>query len=153
MRRAKALTYSRAICLSTDMLKYEIKNYTSYVRYKARLLNKLDELWYELSGVKGVRYDKAPATFNPSLTEEKKHALMERIDLCQGELSRVNIQIDYIDTVLDRLNKEDLEMVKYVLVEGHTLDEAGEKWYLTGSAISKRIDAILRKAVETTFKH
>lgn len=130
---------------SIDMLRNEIRNYRKYVQYKADLLDTLDRLNYELTGVKGVRYDKAPSVFNPTLSSEKRQAISDKIDWFESELNRVDTQIRYIDSVLDRLTKEESELITYVLIEGHTEQEAGDKWYLTNSAISKWITRILDK--------
>lgn len=131
--------------LSTDMLKSEIRNYRKYIKYKAELCDAIDSIWYELTGVKGIRYDKEPSSFNKSLTEQRRLALLDKKDWYEAELNRVDMQIRYIDTVLDRIEKEDQELINYVLIEGHTEQEAGDKWYLTNSAVSKRISKILEK--------
>lgn len=135
------------------MLKYELKSYSRYVRYKVELEDKIETLWYELSGVKAVQYDKLPATPNPSTISAKKLALIDKLDHYQSELTRVNMQIRYIDGVLDRLQKDEAELIRYVLIEGHTLIDAGKKWQVTNTAISKRIDVILKKAVDGTIKN
>lgn len=133
------------------MLKNEIRNYTKYIKYKIALQDKIEDLWYELSGVKGVRYDKLPSLPNPS--NERQLALMDKIDYYQSELHRVDAQIRFIDSILDRMDKEESELIRYVLIDGHTLIEAGEKYFVTNTAISKRIDTILRKVFNPTFNH
>ena len=135
------------------MLKAEIRSYRKYCKYKAEILDRLDELWYELTGVKGIRYDKEPTAFNPTITEERRHSLMDKIDYYQSELHRVDAQIRFIDSILDRMDKEESELIRYVLIDGHTLIEAGERYFVTNTAISKRIDTILRKVLNTTFNH
>ncbi len=127
------------------MIKDEIRNYRKYCQYKADLIEMLDSLWYELTGVKGIRYDKQPTSFNSAITEERRLSLLDKIDQYESELTRMDMQIRYIDSVLDRLDKDENELVTYVLVEGHTLSEAADKLYLTPSAISKRITNIERK--------
>lgn len=133
------------------MLKNEIRNYTDYIKYKIQLQDKIEELWYELSGVKGVRYDKLPSLPNPS--NERQLALMDKLDYYQSELHRVDTQIRFIDSILDRMDKEEYELIRFVLIDGHTLIEAGEKYFVTNTAISKRIDTILRKVLNSTFNH
>lgn len=133
------------------MLKNEIRNYTDYIKYKITLEEKIENLWYELSGVKGVRYDKLPTLPNPS--NERQLALMDKLDYYQSELHRVDTQIRFIDSILDRMDKEEYELIRFVLIDGHTLIEAGEKYFVTNTAISKRIDTILRKVLNSTFNH
>lgn len=136
-----------------DMIRNELKNYTKYLRYKVQLEDQIENLWYELGGVKGVRYDKLPSIPNPSAISKKKLALIDKLDHYQSELTRVNLQIRYLDAVLDRLPVEDSKLVRYVLIEGHTLIEAGEQLSLTNTAVSKRIDTALKKAVDGTFNN
>lgn len=136
---------------SIDTLKSELRNYTSYVRYKIFLQDRIEDLWYELSGVKGVRYDRLPTLPNP--TNQRQLALMDKLDYFQSELHRVEMQIRYLDSVLDGLDEEGSELIRYVLIDRHTLLEAGERWYITNTAVIKRIDTALRKAVDKTFNH
>lgn len=131
------------------MLKAEIRSYRKYCRYKVDLLDRLDELWYELTGVKGIRYDKEPTSFNPTITEERRHSLMDKIDYYQSELDRVDRQIRHIDKILDSMDPEDLKIINYFLIEGHQLEEAERKFYLTASGMSRRIDAILLRVMNS----
>lgn len=137
---------------SIDMLRAEIRNYRKYVKYKADLLDRLEELWYDLTGVKAIRYDKMPTSFNKSISEEKRLSLLDRIDYYESEVTRVDMQIRYIDSILDRLTKEENELITYVLIEGHTEQEAGDKWYLTNSAISKWITRILDRVQHSNIE-
>ena len=135
------------------MLKQEIHNYKSYLQYKRRLEERLEDLWYELTGVKGIRYDSVHVNYNPSLSEERRLSLLDKVDYVEGEMQRIDLQIRFVEAVLERLNEEDRKLIDFVLIDNHTQKEASAKWYLTESAISKRIDTILFKALETTFKH
>lgn len=127
------------------MLRNEIRNYRKYVSYKAQLMDRLEDLWYELTGVKAVRYDTTHVTYNKSISEARRLSLLDKVDFYRSELDRMDRQIRYIDSVLDKMTKEENEVVTFVLIEGHTEDEAGEKWYLTRSAISHWITRILNR--------
>lgn len=127
------------------MLRNEIRNYRKYVSYKAQLMDRLEDLWYELTGVKAVRYDTTHVTYNKSLSEERRLSLLDKVDFYRSELDRMDRQIRYIDSVLDRLTKEENELITYVLIDGHTEIDAGEKWFLSHSAISKWITRILNR--------
>ena len=128
------------------MIKEEIRSYRQYKAYRNRLNDRLDTLWYELTGVKGIRYDKAHFNADPSVTEERRLALLDKVTLIETELARVESQIDHIDRLLSAMPKEDRKLVTYTLIDGNTYRQAEDVFYITYSAIARKVDRILDNA-------
>ena len=134
-----------------DRIKAEIRSYRQYQKYAIKIGEKLDEIWYEATGVKGIRYDKAHFNVDPSISHEKKLQLFELKDWYVRELDRVSKQIEYVDNILAMMDDEDRELVEYTLIDGHSYRQAEMKFYLSRSGISKRIDRIIED-VSTNLK-
>ena len=130
-------------------LKEEIKNYKYYKIQQARIRNAISLLLYELTGVKGIRYDSVQYTADPRLNEERRLELLDKMEKKQKELGRVSIQIEFIEQYLKELNEEDRALIKYVLVDGHTYKQAERKFFITYSAVAKRIYKILGGKYDT----
>lgn len=128
------------------MIKEEIRSYRQYKAYRKRLNDRLDTLWYELTGVKGIRYDKAHFNADPSVTEERRLVLLDKVTLIETELARVESQIDHIDRLLSAMPKEDRKLVTYTLIDGNTYRQAEDVFYITYSAIARKVDRILDNA-------
>lgn len=128
------------------MIKEEIRSYRQYKAYRNRLNDRLDTLWYELTGVKGIRYDKAHFNADPSVTEERRLALLDKVTAIEAELARVESQIDHIDKLLSAMPKEDRKLVTYTLIDGNTYRQAEDVFYITYSAIARKVDRILDNA-------
>ena len=128
------------------MIKEEIRSYRQYKAYRNRLNDRLDTLWYELTGVKGIRYDKAHFNADPSVTEERRLVLLDKVTLIETELARVESQIDHIDRLLSAMPKEDRKLVTYTLIDGNTYRQAEDVFYITYSAIARKVDRILDNA-------
>ena len=128
------------------MIKEEIRSYRQYKAYRNRLNDRLDTLWYELTGVKGIRYDKAHFNADPSVTEERRLALLDKVTVIETELARVESQIDHIDKLLSAMPKEDRKLVTYTLIDGNTYRQAEDVFYITYSAIARKVDRILDNA-------
>ena len=62
--------------------KNEISNLKAYCRSLEEIQTELDMLWYELTGVKGVQYDKQPSSYNQSLSENYRLELLDKIEQC-----------------------------------------------------------------------
>ena len=132
------------------MIKEEIRSYRQYKNYRKILNGRLDALWYELTGVKGIRYDKAHFNADPAVSEERRLTLLDKVEDLENELKRVESQIEHIDKLLAGMEKDDRELITYTLIKGNTYRSAENKFYITYSAISKKIDRILEKATRCT---
>lgn len=87
------------------MFKKELGNYINYINKVNKLKLDLDVMWYDLTGVKGVRYDKEPTqhSYNESYSEEMRLNALEKIKKVEDSISRIQSQIDYVESVLMKM--------------------------------------------------
>ena len=126
-------------------LKAEIRSYNQYIKYRKRLNDKLDEVWYELTGVKGIRYDKAHFSPNSAVSDERRLMLLDMVEWYNNEVDRVTKQIEYAERILGDLPEDDRKLIEYTLIQGHSYRQAENKFFLSRSGICKKIDKILEK--------
>lgn len=122
----------------TDLIVHELRSYKSYLLYKKRLKSDIAQIQHELTGLKAIRYDKSPSVFNQEAYEQRRLGLIERKDILEGELTRVQMNIDYIEKFIDQVNEEDKDIVE-MLINNETYEQAGERMYLTISGIQHRL--------------
>jgi hypothetical protein len=87
--------------------KNELENYYSYKREKNRIENKISDLEYEMSGVKSIDYSKIHMNPNPNLSHARMLEFIEKKEILENELKRVNLNIQHIEEILSRLSDDD----------------------------------------------
>lgn len=108
------------------MFKNEISNLKAYYRSANELKMDIEVLWHELSGLKAIRYDKQPSSFNPELSESYRLELIDRIEKKQKELDFTYLAIERYQSELERLPGEIKAMVEQIFIEGKTFAEVGK---------------------------
>lgn len=88
----------------------------------------LDLILYEMTGVKGISYDKLPSSYNPSLTALKSLEMVEKYNEKQQEFDFTLMAIQQVEIVLARMPSELSEMLKEVFCKGMTYKSVGLKY-------------------------
>lgn len=131
-----------------EVFKNELKNYNFYKEKIKSITNELDAKWYELSGVKGIRYDKEPChSFNPSLSEEMKLSLMEQISIIENDLLRIKANVLFIDSMLNKINEETRKWIKMIYFDGMTYDKVSKIANFSKNGLAYRINTAIEKAL------
>lgn len=104
----------------------ECRSYKKYLDSKEKIIDQIELIIYEMTGVKGIRYDKQPMSFNASLSEELRNKLSERLDEKEKELDRTQMKIDDIERNLKRLPEDIKDLCIMLFVEKKTFQDAGK---------------------------
>jgi DNA-directed RNA polymerase specialized sigma subunit len=107
--------------------KNEISNYQAYMRSADEIKTELDLLWYELTGVKGIQYNKQPSSYNQELSESYRLELLDRIENKEKELDFTIMAIERYESELGRLPSDIRELVEQIFINGKTFAEVGKK--------------------------
>lgn len=99
------------------------------------LKSQLDLIIYDLGGVRGVHYDSVMVHGNPSVIEEKRHEMMDKLDKIEKELELTELVIEQTEEILNRMPKTLREMLIEVFVYGKTYRAVGEKYGYSDSGI------------------
>lgn len=135
-----------------DAFKNELRNYRQYRDALQDQNETLDRLFYELSGVKGVRFDRLPAGSNYRLTEQRKLDLLEDIACVQNEADRLSKQLEMINAVLSEMEEEARDAMIEIYTCGRRYIDVAQKYHVSPSGLQKRIDREILKRYPYTRK-
>ncbi len=113
--------------MKVEAFKDLLKHYYDYQRSIVQIREDMDALLYEMTGVKGIRYDRVPSSYVPGMADEKKLEYIERLNEKETELDFTYAAIKMIEMKLSKLSKEDKEICLDVLNRKVTYEEAGKR--------------------------
>lgn len=125
-----------------------IMNLSNLKRYKESLKsieNDLDLILYDLTGVKGIRYDKLPTSYNPSENAQKQLEMIEIYNEKLKEYDFTVMAIERIESVLKRLPNDLREMVIEKFVDGKSYEELGRKYGYSERGMAKMLEREVEK--------
>lgn len=105
--------------------KNEMLNYNRYKKRQRELEEQIDDIIYQFCGVKAIRYDREPSSYNPYLSEQARLKMSELLEKPQKELDFIKLAINRINENLNKLPKDIQEMARLLFIEGHTLHYVG----------------------------
>lgn len=101
-------------------------NLTNLKEYKHSLIeieSDLSLILYEMTGVKGISYDKQPMSYNPSLTEQKRLEMVERYNEKQKEYDFTLLAIEQTEITLKKMPMDLQIMLGEKFINGMTYEE------------------------------
>ena len=107
--------------------------------------NEIDLLYHKMGGIKGVSYGEPKGTTNQQAINEYKLELSEQISAIEIQKKIYQGRLDYIINILDKLSDYDREMFELRYKKHKTVYEIGNIYYLSGSAICKRMNKALEE--------
>ena len=119
--------------------KNELGNYYQNLKHIDELKEEIELILYEMTGVKGIRYDKEPTSYNPELSAEKRLDLIDRKEEKEIELEYMTASVKYIEMKLSKLSKEDKEICLKIISEGVSAEKVRREVGYSKSGIWKRI--------------
>lgn len=121
------------------MFKNELENYYKHLKNKDKIEKEIENIHYEMTGVKGIRYDKIPTSYNKEISEERFLDLSEKIEEKLIELQYTVSSIRYIEMKLKKLSDEDKEICLKIISEGISAEKVRKEVGYSKSGIWKRI--------------
>lgn len=131
-----------------EHFKNELKNLKYYKESLAELDDSLTDARYELTGVKGIRYDKPPGGFSKEIKQDKYYKLTDLIDHLTTEAERIQKQINHIECVLSQIEDQEIkEAVIKVFAEKKTLRKVSREYYMSHVTLHNKINKELKEAI------
>lgn len=125
-----------------------LKSLRAYNESTKKLKIDVYVLEYDLEGVKAIRYDKIPGSYNPSYNNEKQ---LEKIDEYNEVLQKLNKEEKIMLETLELVKKPLETMPKYLknmviekYIDGVSFDDLGRKYGYSERGMSK----MLKREVE-----
>ena len=105
--------------------KNEISNLKAYYRSLDELQRERERLFYDLTGVKGVRFDRQPGSYNQTMAENFRLEMIEQLDELDKEIEFTCQTIKRYESNLDRLPGDVRTLVILLFIKGKTFSEVG----------------------------
>lgn len=128
--------------------KNEVSNYMSYKQSLLKLNEEYEDIVYEMTGVKGVRYDKTPMSFNAELSMEMRRKLSRKLSEKELEIDHTLFAIKNIERNLNKLPSEIKDMCIKLFIENMTCSQVGDIYGYTHSGIRQKV----KREVEKLWK-
>lgn len=127
-------------------LKKLFEGYQPQVERARELEDKIEEVFHQLKNFKAITYGGIPGTTNPQEKEYKRLELIEKKAELEKELAFVNEYIDRVNTILNMMPYQNkiFFIMKYKNQKSYEAI-AHELHYSSGSAVYKKMDAILKR--------
>ena len=114
--------------MTYDVFTTNLSKLKSYREQAVILKGELEDLFYIMTGVRGVGFDNIPTSFNPHLAEIKRLDLIEKYDEKMREYNSINMMVQTIESIYDRMPKDVKEMLKDVYIKKITFKKASVKY-------------------------
>ena len=105
--------------------KNEISNLKAYYRSLEELQRERERLFYDLTGVKGVRFDRQPGSYNQTMAENFRLEMIEQLDELDKEIEFTCQTIKRYESNLNRLPGDVRTLVILLFIKGKTFSEVG----------------------------
>ena len=131
--------------MNYNAFKNELRNYYSYLKSVDEIREEIELIHYEMTGVKGIRYDREPSSFNPELSEEKKLELIEEKEEKELELRFTLNAINLIEKKISKLSPGDKDACLKIIAEGISYEDVSRSKGYSKGGMWKRIRRELTK--------
>jgi len=129
--------------MTSKEFKASFEDYENYLEVERRLKEKIEMLYDDLSGVKGIRYDKIPSSYNPEAVETKKLELIDLINLKQAELKVLESKYQYFRMILAKLDDEDIELLRRLIIKKESYEQVGNDMGYSQGGLWKYVDRLI----------
>lgn len=133
-----------------EVFKNELKNLNFYYS-KLKKLNEQEKIIiYNMTGVKGVSFDKIPATFNEKSAMEKFLSYSEKLKKIQDQKKEMKFKILTIKQTLEFIDDEDDKKILFDVVVEKTKYQkyAEENGFATKTKLYNKINSIIAEAIK-----
>ena len=131
--------------MTVKEFKASFEEYIKYLELEAKIKERIEYLYYELSGVKGIAYDKVPSSFNQGLNDERKLILIEMINTKQAELKYLQAKYHYFSLIIKKLDPEDLDLLFRLLIRKQSYESVAKEYDMSASALWKYVEKVIEE--------
>ena len=129
--------------MTVKEFKASFEEYIDYLEAERKIKERIEYLYYELSGVKGIAYDKVPSSFNQGLNDERKLILIEMINTKQAELQYLQAKYHYFSLILKKLEQRDLDLLFRLLIKKQSYESVAKEYDMSASALWKYVEKVI----------
>lgn len=126
-----------------ELFKEEMKYYIWLKDTIKRLKNKIDDLFYEMTRVKGISYDKERVMQNSQKLNEQQLDMIEKYNDLIMSLKIYEDRLNFLDNVLNTMNLYDRKMFLLKYEDGLTFQQIANQYYVSKAGLFYRMNKAL----------
>lgn len=126
-----------------ELFKEEMKYYIWLKDTIKRLKNKIDDLFYEMTRVKGISYDKERVMQNSQKLNEQQLDMIEKYNDLIMTLKIYEDRLNFLDNVLNTMNLYDRKMFLLKYEDGLTFQQIANQYYVSKAGLFYRMNKAL----------
>ena len=131
--------------MTYEIFTSNLKNLKRMKSEYERLKDRLSDLIYLETGVKGVSYDSVMVSHNPSLSALKRLEMIDVVDDLCREINFLAVCIAETEGILAKLPDELQQMLKEKYIKGWSYEQLGEKYGYSRSGMWAMIKREIEK--------
>lgn len=125
--------------------KEEMKRYRYLLNRTKELTDRIDNLLYEMTGVKGIAFNIIKGTTNEYDKAIKRHELSEEYDRLLNEVQHKTDRINHIRYILNQMDSDDKDLFLMKYYERISYENLGAMNGISKSGIIYHMDKILMR--------
>ena len=133
--------------MTVSEFKIGYKHYVDLIKREKKLKDEVEDLWYYLSGVKGITYDRIPSSFNAVKIAEDRLDLLDTIEQKVKEIRLIEAQYEYFTLILAKFTEEERAILYRIIIKGQSYETLGEEYGYTGAGMFKYLERIINKII------
>lgn len=134
--------------MKVESFKRILMNYYQYKESSKRLQEEIDLIVYRESNVKGIDYTKIHGTANESAISERRLSSIDMKEELEMELDYTKKAIQYIESVLNRIDPDAKEYILRILCGHETNESVGSEMGYSHSGMWKKVRSEIEKALK-----
>lgn len=132
-----------------EAYKNELKNLWYYKKKTKEIEDEIAVLEYEMEGVKGIDYSKQRGSYNPSVAEQRRLTMIEKMERLQKEKEKREEKEKYACRYLKYMTDDDRDLVVSVISDKRKYREVcKERKIPSTSSLANSINLIIAKAIK-----
>lgn len=125
--------------MTYQTIKNELRNYKQYLRNADRLKEEIEGILYEMAGVKGIKYDKVPGSYNQAAAQQRMLDLIEMKEEKELEYEHTLISLKLIEMKLSKLEEDDRKACIRIMSDGESYEKVGSDMGYTATGMWRRL--------------
>ena len=123
------------------------RHYVDLLKREKRLKEEVENLYYYLSGVKGISFDRIPSSINPEKIAEDRLDLLDVIEQKNLEIELIQAEYRYFTAILAKFTEDERTLLYRIIIKGQTYEQAGDEYGYTGAGMFKYLERIINRVL------
>lgn len=128
-----------------EAFKNRLRNYTFLQEEIEELNEELEYRWYNLTGLKGVAFDRIGGTTNESVKSQKKLKEYDEIEKIEKHIASNKKELATLDKMINQMGKFEKVMTIDKYIHNYTYEELSARCYMDKSTLKRRLDRELAR--------